>query len=83
MYIALIVLNNAGGSMSSRLFQEVREQRGLDIYLLSYHSSLIETAVLSRFMGTGSHQLDVLYDTRFTKRLGDSKDKGITDKELC
>ena len=37
----LIVLNNVlGGSMSSRLFQEVREQRGLAYSVFSYHSSI-------------------------------------------
>ena len=44
----LIVLNNVlGGSMSSRLFQEVREQRGLAYSVFSYHSSYEDTGMLT------------------------------------
>ena len=60
----LIVLNNVlGGSMSSRLFQEVREQRGLAYSVFSYHSSYEDTGMLTLYGGTGSQQLDTLYET--------------------
>ena len=50
----LIVLNNVlGGSMSSRLFQEVREQRGLAYSVFSYHSSYEDTGMLTLYGGTG------------------------------
>jgi len=79
---SLIVLNNVlGGSMSSRLFQEVREQRGLAYSVFSYHSSYRDSGLVTIYGGTGSHQLDVLYDT-VQETLYDLKDKGITDKEL-
>ena len=55
---SLIVLNNIlGGSMSSRLFQEVREQRGLAYSVFSYHSSYEDTGMLTLYGGTGSKQL--------------------------
>lgn len=80
---SLIVLNNVlGGSMSSRLFQEVREQRGLAYSVFSYHSSYRDSGLVTIYGGTGSHQLDVLYDT-VQETLYDLKDKGITDKELA
>ena len=41
---SLITLNNIlGGSMSSRLFQDVREQRGLAYSVFSYHSAFEDT----------------------------------------
>ena len=43
----LIVLNNILGSMSSRLFQEVREQRGISYSVFSYHSSYEDTGMLT------------------------------------
>ncbi len=47
------VVNTAlGGGMSSRLFQEVREKRGLAYSVGSYHSSFAETGVFAAFAGT-------------------------------
>lgn len=79
---SLIVLNNVlGGSMSSRLFQEVREQRGLAYSVFSYHSAYRDTGMLTVYGGTGSNQLDMLYDT-IQETLYQLKDQGITEKEL-
>ena len=78
----LIVLNNVlGGSMSSRLFQEVREQRGLAYSVFSYHSSYEDTGMLTIYGGTGSQQLDTLYET-IQQTLQALKNTGITEKEL-
>ena len=61
---SLTVLNNIlGGSMSSRLFQEVREQRGLAYSIYSYHSSYQDSGILTIYGGTGANQLDSLYET--------------------
>ncbi|HEX6332306.1 MAG TPA: pitrilysin family protein [Actinomycetota bacterium] len=47
------VVNNAlGGGMSSRLFQEVRERRGLAYSVYSYHSMYAEAGVFSAYAGT-------------------------------
>lgn len=79
---SLIVLNNVlGGSMSSRLFQEVREQRGLAYSVFSYHSAYLDSGIVTIYGGTGAKQLDVLYETiqdTLTKLRAD----GITEKEL-
>ncbi|MEH6889921.1 pitrilysin family protein [Bacillus sp. JJ864] len=78
----LIVLNNIlGGSMSSRLFQEVREQRGLAYSVFSYHSSYEDTGMLTIYGGTGNQQLDMLYET-IQQTLDTLKNTGITEKEL-
>lgn len=79
---SLIVLNNIlGGSMSSRLFQEVREQRGLAYSVFSYHSAYQESGVVTIYGGTGAQQLDVLFET-IQDTLQILKRDGITEKEL-
>lgn len=79
---SLVVLNNIlGGSMSSRLFQDVREQRGLAYSIFSYHSAFIDSGVLTIYGGTGAKQLDVLFET-IKETLAKLKQEGITEKEL-
>jgi predicted Zn-dependent peptidase len=79
---SLIVLNNVlGGSMSSRLFQEVREQRGLAYSVFSYHSAYQDSGILTIYGGTGAKQLDLLFDT-IQETLEKLKKEGITEKEL-
>lgn len=78
----LIILNNIlGGSMSSRLFQEVREQRGLAYSVFSYHSSYQDSGLLAIYAGTGSNQLDLLFET-IQETIDKLKEDGITEKEL-
>ena len=46
-------MNNAlGGGMSSRLFQEVREKRGLAYSVYSYHAMYAEAGVFCAYAGT-------------------------------
>ena len=79
----LIILNNIlGGSMSSRLFQEVREKRGLSYSVFSYHSAFEDTGIVTLYGGTGAKQLDVLFET-IQETLTTLKRDGITDKELA
>ncbi|MBT2682983.1 pitrilysin family protein [Bacillus sp. ISL-37] len=79
---SLIVLNNVlGGSMSSRLFQEVREQRGLAYSVFSYHSAYRDSGMVTIYGGTGANQLGVLYET-VQDTLGKLRADGITEKEL-
>lgn len=79
---SLIVLNNVlGGSMSSRLFQDVREQRGLAYSVFSYHSAYLDSGTVTIYGGTGSKQLDVLYET-IQDTLSKLRAEGITEKEL-
>jgi predicted Zn-dependent peptidase len=50
---ALAVLDGLlGGGMSSRLFQEIREKRGLAYSVYSYHSLFIETGLIGAYVGT-------------------------------
>ncbi|RBW69892.1 M16 family metallopeptidase [Bacillus taeanensis] len=79
---ALTILNSIlGGSMSSRLFQEVREERGLAYSVFSYHSSYQDNGLLTVYGGTGQSQLNELYETIMTT-VQTLKQDGITQKEL-
>ncbi|MEC1546971.1 pitrilysin family protein [Bacillus rugosus] len=78
----LIVLNNVlGGSMSSRLFQDVREEKGLAYSVYSYHSSYEDSGMLTIYGGTGANQLQQLSET-IQETLATLKRDGITSKEL-
>ncbi|MDE5412916.1 M16 family metallopeptidase [Alkalihalobacterium chitinilyticum] len=79
---SLVLLNNIlGGSMSSRLFQEIREKRGLAYSVFSYHTAYQDDGVLTLYSGTAPHQLDELYDAVMETVKQLSKE-GIKDKEL-
>jgi len=82
MIYPLILLNNIlGGSMSSRLFQEIREERGLAYSVFSYHSAYREAGSLHLYAGTAPHQLEEVYDLCI-KTLSTLAKEGITQKEL-
>src|SRR5664279_6303428 len=50
---ALSVVNQAlGGGMSSRLFQEIREKRGLAYSVYSYRGAFADTGMLAIYAGT-------------------------------
>ncbi|WP_100330959.1 M16 family metallopeptidase [Bacillus xiapuensis] len=79
---SLVALNNiVGGSMSSRLFQEVREQRGLAYSVFSYHSSFQDSGLVTIYGGTGADQLDQLFET-IQETLATLLRTGVTVKEL-
>lgn len=79
---SMIVLNNVlGGSMSSRLFQEVREKRGLAYSVYSYHTSFLDNGLLTIYAGTGNEQLPLLKETIF-QTIDELIENGITEKEL-
>lgn len=55
---ALIVLNQAlGGGMSSRLFQEIREQRGLAYSVYSYRAAYDDAGLLAVYAGTAPERV--------------------------
>ena len=79
---SLILLNNVlGGSMSSRLFQEIREERGLAYSVYSYHSSYKETGTFTIYTGTAPEHVGQVFDI-VTNILHDVAEKGITEKEM-
>jgi len=80
---ALGVLNAAlGGGMSSRLFQEVREKRGLAYSVYSYSEQYAETGMFGVYAGCLPGKVDqVLALCR--DELAKVAEHGITDEELA
>ena len=79
---ALGVLNSAlGGGMSSRLFQEVREKRGLAYSVYSYASQYAETGLFGVYVGCLPKKVDQVLDLCRTE-LASVGDGGITVEEL-
>ena len=79
---ALLVLNSAlGGGMSSRLFQEVREKRGLAYSVYSSSSHFADTGGFGVYAGCAPGKVDeVLALCR--EELDTIASKGITEAEL-
>jgi predicted Zn-dependent peptidase len=52
LYSLQVFTNVLGGGMSSRLFQEVREQRGLCYSIYSFHAPYTDTGMFGLYAGT-------------------------------
>ncbi|MCR6111069.1 insulinase family protein [Bacillus sp. A301a_S52] len=79
---SLILMNNAlGGSMSSRLFQEIRENRGLAYSVFSYHSAYKDSGMLTVYAGSAPEQLERTFDVML-ETIAKVAENGLTDKEL-
>lgn len=80
-YPLAVLSNIIGGSMSSRLFQSIREKRGLAYSVYSYPMSYTATGSFSFYAGTGEKQA-----AEVTKRMLDElqklRKKGVTQEEL-
>ncbi|MCA1825267.1 MAG: insulinase family protein, partial [Frankia sp.] len=76
------VLNNAfGGGMSSRLFQEIREKRGLAYSVYSFHSQFVDAGAFGIYAGCAPSRVDdVLALAR--EQVDHVLARGITDEEL-
>ncbi|MDZ7344880.1 MAG: insulinase family protein [candidate division KSB1 bacterium] len=56
---ALLVLSTLlGGGMSSRLFQNIREQHGLAYSIFSFHDFMLDTGLFGIYMGTDPERAD-------------------------
>jgi predicted Zn-dependent peptidase len=60
LYSLQIFSNVLGGGMSSRLFQEVREQRGLCYTIYTFHSPYADTGVFGLYAGTDADDVGEL-----------------------
>ena len=79
---ALYALNSVlGGSVSSRLFQEVREKRGLVYSIYSYLAGYSDGGMITVYAATRPKEVDRVVDLvcREIRRIGS---KGIGGKEL-
>lgn len=79
---SFIALNNIiGGNMSSRLFQEVREERGLAYTVFSYQSCYEDVGAFTIYASASKQQLDALLK-QIDQTLLDVYAGGVTEEEL-
>jgi predicted Zn-dependent peptidase len=79
---ALGVMNFAvGGGMSSRLFQEIREKRGMAYSVWSSHQSFGDTGLYSVYAGTAPERSREVLDIA-REQLAAVAEHGITEEEL-
>jgi predicted Zn-dependent peptidase len=80
---ALGVLNNIlGGGMSSRLFQEIREKRGLAYSVYSYGSQYADAGVFAVYAGCAPGKIDEVLDLTRTE-LATVAANGVTGAEVA
>ncbi len=80
---ALGVLNNVlGGGMSSRLFQEIREQRGLAYSVYSYNSQYAEAGLFGVYAGCAPGKVEEVLDLTRAELAHVAAD-GLTDEEVA
>jgi predicted Zn-dependent peptidase len=80
---ALGVLNNVlGGGMSSRLFQEIREKRGLAYSVYSYASQYADAGLFGVYAGCAPGKVDEVLDLTRAE-LARVAAAGVTDEEIA
>lgn len=82
LFYPLLTMNNIfGGAMSSRLFQKIREDRGLAYSVFSYPSSYEDCGLFSIYAGMKPTQLKNVTQL-ILEEINILKDKGLTEEEL-
>jgi predicted Zn-dependent peptidase len=80
---ALTVLNQVlGGGMSSRLFQEIRETRGLAYSVFSYHASFDDAGLVAVYAGTAPEHVPETLEV-IDAELDRLVAKGLSDAEIA
>lgn len=79
---AMAALNNVlGGGMSSRLFQEVREKRGLAYAVYSYHQGYSDAGAIKTYVGSTTGNVEEATKV-IVEQLGRIQSEPIDDEEL-
>ena len=79
---AFLIANTAlGGGMSSRLFQEVRERRGLAYSVFSYHQQFTETGQFAAYAGTTPSRTEEVVGL-LREQVGDVASGAISESEF-
>ncbi len=81
MYNFVALNNIIGGNMSSRLFQEVREERGLAYSIFSYQTSYVDVGAFTIYGSASKSNLSEMQHT-IDATLLDLVAGGVTDEEL-
>ncbi|NBJ15579.1 MAG: insulinase family protein [Dehalobacter sp. 4CP] len=81
IYVMHVINSILGGGLSSRLFQEIREQRGLAYSVYSYHSTYVDTGLFAVYAGTSPGNTDEVIKCVLDE-LNKLKREGLTEEEL-
>lgn len=81
IYVLHVLNNVLGGGLSSRLFQEIREERGLAYSIYSYHAAHFDTGLFTVYAGTSPASATRVTDL-ILQEIASLKDRGITEAEL-
>lgn len=81
IYVMQVLNAILGGGISSRLFQEIREQRGLVYSVYSYHSSYHDTGLFGIYAGLSKQNVDQVLSLIF-KQVKDIRQRGVKEEEL-
>ena len=80
---AMAALNNVlGGGMSSRLFQEVREKRGLAYAVYSYHQGYSDAGAIKTYVGSTTGNVEEAVRV-IVEQLGRIMDEEVEEEELA
>jgi predicted Zn-dependent peptidase len=81
-YAASVVSSALGGGMSSRLFQEVREKRGLVYAIYSFTHAYSDGGLFGVYAGTGEDEVEELIPVLCDeiRRLGDGLDRAELER---
>jgi predicted Zn-dependent peptidase len=79
---AMAALNNVlGGGMSSRLFQEVREKRGLAYAVFSYHQGYSDAGAIKTYVGSTTGNVEEAVGV-IVEQLSRVMDEAVEEEEL-
>lgn len=79
---AMASLNNVlGGGMGSRLFQEVREKRGLAYAVFSYHQGYSDAGAIKTYVGSTTGNVEEAVKV-ISEQLVKVQEEPVTDEEL-
>lgn len=80
-YPGAIISSVLGGNMSSRLFQKIREERGLAYSIYSYGTAFLEGGLFTIYAGTTKESYKEVLEI-IKNEFNDIRENGITESEL-
>ena len=80
-YVIYALNSVLGGSVSSRLFQEIREKRGLSYSIYSFLSGYSDTGTVTVYAGTRATEVDRVLDL-VSREIQKMAKRGMTSEEL-
>jgi len=81
IYVLQVINTILGGGLSSRLFQEIREERGLVYSIYSYHSSYHDSGLFCIYTGLSKQNVRPALEL-IVKEIHKLQSKGVSPAEL-